>query len=569
MVKKEVNSNCPEFGYELLSAVPYAYNLYLKGELGKTISGFDTKCLYFFSPDHVESNCKRSWDNMNKLWKTNFPNIFIHQKDLDWSLFSPPPFKEHYSKNAISFQKETLVIFNRYNIEWGRKPINYLDLKTLEKLFTMLEDKYQVVYINIKGHKKYYDGVDPLDLGDDELLKKHPQVISINNLIERYPESSYNEIQLRLFANCKKYISSNGGQLILSAFFGGENVIFSRECRELSKDVNSFYRWYHKLGDGIFQHVDNYDDLIDLVRQKWVEDKPLFNILIRTSGRPNYFNDCVKSIYSQSYKNWQIIIGIDDPESEKYTVNAKGRTVKYNFNKLPKLTKPNEEDYGIFFKFNLYLNELQKHVKDGYIIYLDDDDSLNDNDSLKNLSTQITDEDTLVFWRVKFPNRLVPSDSNFLKSPIMKDISGIGFTFHNKYKIDWEPFKRGDYRVAKKLSEKIPNKKYYNQVITKLQRETEDGYGLKDDKNISIVSKIPHTIEMTETLETKEENTEKFKIVTTIEKKETKIDYSKVNSVFEKQQNYIPQQPQPKTNAIKLNSPMIPHLITRNKKKLR
>ena len=60
------------------------------------------------------------------------------------------------------------------------------------------------------------------------------------------------------------------------------------------------------MGDGIFQHVDNYDDLIELVRQKWVEDKPLFNILIRTSGRPNYFNDCVKSIYNQSYKNWQI-----------------------------------------------------------------------------------------------------------------------------------------------------------------------------------------------------------------------------------------------------------------------
>ena len=30
MGSKQVNSNCPEFGYELLSAVPYAYNLFLK-----------------------------------------------------------------------------------------------------------------------------------------------------------------------------------------------------------------------------------------------------------------------------------------------------------------------------------------------------------------------------------------------------------------------------------------------------------------------------------------------------------------------------------------------------------
>ena len=46
MEKKSVNSNCPEFGYELLSSVPYAYNLYLKGELEETISAFDTSCLY-------------------------------------------------------------------------------------------------------------------------------------------------------------------------------------------------------------------------------------------------------------------------------------------------------------------------------------------------------------------------------------------------------------------------------------------------------------------------------------------------------------------------------------------
>ena len=183
MEKKSVNSNCPEFGYELLSSVPYAYNLYLKGELEETISAFDTSCLYFFSPKHVETDCKRSWDNMNKLCSTNFPNIGIHRKDLDWNLFSPPPFKEHYKNKAITFEKETIVIFNRYNYEWGRPPINYLDLPTLEKLFSMLEDKYQVVYINIKGHKKYYDGVDPLELGDEDILKRHPKIISINDAI--------------------------------------------------------------------------------------------------------------------------------------------------------------------------------------------------------------------------------------------------------------------------------------------------------------------------------------------------------------------------------------------------
>jgi hypothetical protein len=560
MENKTVNSNCPEFGYELLSAVPYAYNLHLKGELKDTISGFDTSCLYFFSPNHVENDCKRSWDNMNKLWSTNFPNIHIHRKDLDWDLFTPPPLKEFYKSSKIEFEKETVVIFNRYNYEWGRPPINYLDLPTLEKLFTMLEDKYQVVYINIKGHKKYYDGVDPLELGDDEVLKNHPKVISINDLINKYPDLSYNEIQVRVFANCEKYISSNGGQLILSAYFGGENIIFSKECRELNPEVNSFYRWYYKLGGGVFQHVNNYNDLIDLVKLKWVDDKPLFNILIRTSGRPNYFKECLESIYKQKYKNWNLIIGIDDKESEKYTQSAKGRTIFYDYSSVKNEKKTKSEEYGIFFKYNLYLNDLQKQVTKGYIIYLDDDDALNDENSLYDLSNEIQNEDQFIMWRVKFPNRLVPSNENFGKNPVMKDVSGIGFAFHNKYKIDWEPYKRGDYRIAKKLHEVIPKKTYLNKVITKLQREIEDGFGRKDDK------KNQNSIETK--IEPKKQ--EEVKIEQKIELSKKQLNYEKINSIFQVRSNTIISKPnnQQNTNNLKLNSQTISK-IQKNKKRFR
>lgn len=476
-----VNSNCPEFGYELLSAVPYAYNLYLKGQLGETISAFDTTCLYFFSPKHTESNCKRSWDNMGKLWNTNFPNINIHRPNLDWNLFSPPPFKEYYKKTAIKFDKETLVIFNRYNKEWGQNPINYLDLDTLEKLFTLLEDRYQVVYINLNKGEKYFDGANPLMLNDESILKKHPKILSLYDVMDKFPEVSLNEIQLRMFANCSKYISSNGGQLILSAYFGGENIIFSKKCRELDPNVNSFYKWYNKLGDGVFQHVDNYENLIELVTQKWVENKPLINILIRTSGRPNYFESCMSSIYSQSYKNWNVIVSIDDKESIKYTQKHKCLDIEVNYKNFKIPIPPNNQDYGIGFIYNLYLNDLQDKVKDGYVVYLDDDDCLSNTDSLKKLVNEIKTNDDIVFWRVGFPNRLVPSDENFGKEPIIKDISGIGFCFHIKNKKIWEPYKRGDYRIAKQLYNQIPNKIFINQVITKLQREKEDGFGKKDD----------------------------------------------------------------------------------------
>lgn len=490
MSKRTVNSNCPEFGYELLSAVPYAYNLYLKGELEETISGFDTSCIYFFSPKHTETDCNRSWGNMNKLWDTNFPNIRIHRPQLDWELFSPPPFKEYYKDKSIVFEKETIVIFNRYNKEWDGPPINYLDLDTLDTLFNMLSDEYQVIYINLNKGDKYFDGVSPLILNDDEVLNKHPKVLSLYDLLEKYPTFSINEIQLRIFANCTKYISSNGGQLILSAYFGGENIIFSKKCRELDPNVNSFYKWYHKLGGGVFQHVNNYDDLIQLVKEKWVLKKPLINILIRTSSRPNYFNGCVESIYKQKYKNWNIIIGVDDLKSLSYTQPAKGRDIIYDYKNYVIPTPPKSEEYGIPFRYNLYINDLQNEVKNGYIIIIDDDDKLYDEYSLQKIADTVKTDDDLVFWRVKFPNRLVPSDSNFGKPPVLKDIAGPGFSFHVKNKILWEPYKRGDYRVAKKLYEKIKNKIFINDVITSLQRRVEDGMGRRDDvspKKLSII----------------------------------------------------------------------------------
>jgi hypothetical protein len=51
--------------------------------------------------------------------------------------------------------------------------------------------------------------------------------------------------------------------------------------------------------------------------------------------------------------------------------------------------------------------------EDTRIIYLDDDDALNDENSLYDLSNEIQNEDQFIMWRVKFPNRLVPSNENF------------------------------------------------------------------------------------------------------------------------------------------------------------
>ena len=59
-----------------------------------------------------------------------------------------------------------------------------------------------MIYINLTKGDKYFDGAKPMELNDDKILKKHPNVYSLYDVMGMYPELSVNEIQLRIFANC-------------------------------------------------------------------------------------------------------------------------------------------------------------------------------------------------------------------------------------------------------------------------------------------------------------------------------------------------------------------------------
>ena len=54
--------------------------------------------------------------------------------------------------------------------------------------------------------------------------------------------------------------------------------------------------------------------------------------------------------------------------------------------------------------------------------------------------------------------------------------------------------RKQDQKLIKELYNKIPKKVFYNNIITKLQRDVEDGFGLRDDKSNNVkpqTSNIP------------------------------------------------------------------------------
>lgn len=211
--------------------------------------------------------------------------------------------------------------------------------------------------------------------------------------------------------------------------------------------------------------------------------QPLINILTRTSNRPNYFKECFNSVKTQTYKNINHIISIDNDETEEYVKQYTDNYIRLN---NPIDDNPTVVNGRRYAPYNLYLNELRKQVKEGWIMYLDDDDSFENNTSLEKIVSNIKNEDQLIIWRVLFPNRVIPDQIYFdRKQIVLNHFSGIGFIYHSKYDIysEWEMYSGGDYFFIKQLEKIIPEKIWIDSIYTKLQRtKSMGGFGKKDDK---------------------------------------------------------------------------------------
>lgn len=259
-----------EFQQELINVLPYAYWHYKQGTLEKTISSKYTKALYYFSPDHLEKFDKRNWeDNFN----TNIPNS-AHNLFLNKSRWLPPPLKEIYQNNIFYFQKPILVIANRYNTEWSSlEPISFFNLQMLEWIIANLNSTYQIIYNRPLSKYIIDDNSEVLNLNEVGWLKmNHPEVVILTEFYEKFDKSinSYNEFQLMAYANCSKFISVHGGTATLASYFGGINIIYSKEG--LEHGMNEFQNIFPLLSNAKIYHAVSEDSLKGLIIKKIISE---------------------------------------------------------------------------------------------------------------------------------------------------------------------------------------------------------------------------------------------------------------------------------------------------------
>lgn len=260
-----VNSYNCEFGYELISVIPYAYYLHLNGLLTGTISAKGSQPFYYFSPDHKINPVQRNWYYDEKpaieyLFNDGVPNVFIHTRKLNLERWIPPPYKKYY-ETSIKTEKPLYVVFNRFNKEYPatfNKPLNYFSLDILEDIFIKLKRNYEVIYVNIEGHKSLYDNSHPIHL-DDVKLCHRMGVSHINDLCKKHKGLSFNQVLLYYFGSCRNFLTMNGGGSILASYFGGRNLIYSKQSKEI---LSGDFGYYHLFGGSEIIVVNTYDEIL-------------------------------------------------------------------------------------------------------------------------------------------------------------------------------------------------------------------------------------------------------------------------------------------------------------------
>ena len=245
---KTIKVNC-EFASELVCVIPYVYWLHQNNQLEKVITSEGMTPFYYFCDDVDEKFKYRTFD-MNSNGLKDVPNGWIHHNTkavfgknydklttdqqvdangvLDYSQWTPPPYRDYYESEQFYDLKPYVVVNNNYNIEFGNLITDsrrYFNIETLNEIFNHLTEKgYNVIYkrpdnteftldqneiATLQGGHEFIEITDQGVLSDYGLCEYYDNVYNINEF-DHGDEFSYNEFQLECFSGADGFITTNG-----------------------------------------------------------------------------------------------------------------------------------------------------------------------------------------------------------------------------------------------------------------------------------------------------------------------------------------------------------------------
>ena len=269
---KTITVNC-EFASELVCVIPYTYWLHQNNQLERVITSKGMSPFYYFCDDIEERFDYRTFDiNTNGL--NDIPNNWVHHnaisvfgKDyseltekqqseangvLDYTQWTPPPYKERFLGNKFDSLKPYVVVNNNYNIEFGNlitESRRYFNIETLNEIFNHLTEKgYNVIYkrpdnteftpdqneiATLQGGYEFIEITDQGVISDYDLCDYYDDVYNMNDFEYIFETHGYNQFQLECFSKADGFITTNGGGGVLCAYFEKPVLFYVPHGKEL------------------------------------------------------------------------------------------------------------------------------------------------------------------------------------------------------------------------------------------------------------------------------------------------------------------------------------------------
>lgn len=177
----------------------------------------------------------------------------------------------------------------------------------------------------------------------------------------------------------------------------------------------------------------------------------MISVLTRTSGRPKFFEICYNSVREQTFKDWQMIVSVDDQVTYDYVKKYPVKIIRV------------KKGQGVFW--NGYFTNLLIRAKD-WIIYLDDDVQIIDKNCFDKISQYFGNRKNVIVWKYRFANgRVIPEKGFWKKRPERKHIDTGCFCHHISQSVHWVSLRAGDWRVITQLWEKGLKFNWIDQVM--------------------------------------------------------------------------------------------------------
>ncbi|HZC17504.1 MAG TPA: hypothetical protein VE309_12150 [Caulobacteraceae bacterium] len=217
-----------EFGCEITTFIPFVGWLKAEGLLeGRRVLTYaGMRPYYYFLGDgeYGEKAGDRHWiDVQERGWPTNSTYTATRQP---WH--APPDYRSRYRGQGPTFARPVLFVQNKFCLEWGRGPINFLPLNLLARLLSRASARFDIVYSRPRPLRREV-GFTPdnnayCDYPDIALVREHPNVTILEDLCER-TGAPYNLTKLEILAKSNLFVAVQGGGAHLLACFGNSLIL--------------------------------------------------------------------------------------------------------------------------------------------------------------------------------------------------------------------------------------------------------------------------------------------------------------------------------------------------------